>query len=319
MKILKGTGRFGCAVVSLAALAVLLSGCGAAPDTSGEISLSPDISRASGNGYTYYLIEDGTLMAWGESYSTTDYDQRQPIFHGAQSVWTRRFGTLVLDQEGDLWTSDSMGLEGAREQEGMWYVLSDVVCATGSVWNSAAVCADGSLWTWGRNASGELSNGEIAEDAFPLPPQHIMDGVRSVRAGTYAITIDGALYRFGEGCLRPQHVMDGVADAARAKGEEIQVLTPEGELFLLSDPADRSQNPALSDAPAATLVRRVFDGGYQLEDSAYWIWAPGETEPIPLERDVELVVQNMDEFMVIPADGEPEFIRIEGREVKYRQ
>ena len=50
MKILNGTGRFGCAVVSLAALAVLLSGCGAAPETSGEISLSPDISRASGNG-----------------------------------------------------------------------------------------------------------------------------------------------------------------------------------------------------------------------------------------------------------------------------
>ena len=176
MKILKGTGRFGCAVVSLAALAVLLSGCGAAPDTSGEISLSPDISRASGNGYTYYLIEDGTLMAWGESYSTTDYDQRQPIFHGAQSVWTRRFGTLVLDQEGDLWTSDSMGLEGAREQEGMWYVLSDVVCATGSVWNSAAVCADGSLWTWGRNASGELSNGEIAEDAHPFHPSTLWTG-----------------------------------------------------------------------------------------------------------------------------------------------
>ena len=315
----KGTGRFGCIVVSLAAFAALLAGCGAAPESAGEIPLSPEVSRASGNGYTYYLIEDGTLMAWGESYSTTDYDQRQPVFHGAQSVWTRRFGTLVLDQEGDLWTSDSLGLEGSREREGMWYVLSDVVCATGSVWNSAAVCADGSLWTWGRNASGELSNGEIAEDGAPLPPQHIMDGVRAVRAGTYAITLDGALYRFGEGCLQPRHVMDNVADAARAKGEEVQVLTPEGELFLLSAPEDPSQDQALPDTPVATQVRRVFDGGYQLEDGAFRLWAPEEAEAIPLEREAELVVQNMDEFMIIPAGGQPEFIRIEGRQVKYRQ
>lgn len=313
MKNSKAAGRFGCAVVCLTAVAALLAGCAAAPGTAEEISLPPEISRASGNGYTYYLIEDGTLMAWGELCSATDYDQRQAVFHGAQSVWTRRFGALVLDQEGNLWTSEGLGLEGSREREGMWHVLSDVVCATGTVWNSAAVCADGSLWTWGRNADGELSNGEIAEDGAPLPPQHIMDGVRTVRGGSYAITVDGALYRFGEGCLRPRHVMDGVADAARAKGEELQVLTPEGELFLLSPPDASGQEQTLSDAPAAARVRRIFDGGYQLEDGAYWLWAPGEAEAVALEREAELVVQNMDEFMIIPADGEPEFVRINGR------
>ena len=186
-------------------LAGLLTGCAVGapwPPTETapipETSLVPEISSIAGSGGDWFAIEDGDLVSWGELYGGEDYSQRVTLFQRAQSVWGYRFGQLVLDESGDLWTTGSSGHEKPLTRDGWQFVLSDVVAASGNIWNAAAVCSDGSLWTWGKNDQGQLGNGECSEDATNYPPQHIMDGVRLIRLGSYAVTT-GVSEIFDEG------------------------------------------------------------------------------------------------------------------------
>ena len=97
------------------------------------------------------------------------------MYKRQQSVWGYRFGQLVLDENGELWTTGDSGYDEPRTKDGWLYVLSDVVTASGNIWNGAAVRSDGSLWTWGKNDQGQLGNGALSEDGTNYPPQHIMD------------------------------------------------------------------------------------------------------------------------------------------------
>ena len=213
MKRFVSSKRFEAAAVAGALFLSLASGCAAeapqqSPDKSSSLSLpiSPELSLIAGSGGDWYTIEDGNLAAWGELHGGTDYSQHVTLFQGAQSVWGYRFGQMVLDENGELWTTGASGYDEPRTRDGWEYVLSDVVTASGNVWNGAAVCSDGSLWTWGKNDQGQLGNGELSEDGTNYPPQHIMDGVRLIRLGSYAVTTGGELYGIGlwGGCTEPK-------------------------------------------------------------------------------------------------------------------
>lgn len=235
-------------VLSVCLLLCVLTGC---RENSSTMTLTVEYTPigAASTG-TWYAVENGALTRWGEvlgSYEHTNlnYDQRDVVFTDAACVWGYRFGTLVLDKDGGLWTSSASGFEDAIQRDNWSFLLSDVVSASGDVWNGAAVCSDGSLWTWGPNNHGRLANGETDETFTFYPPQHIMDGVCKVREASYAITCDGTLYGLGlwDNCMEPVQLCENVSDVANTL-YGIQVLFRDGtlcQLDLLEDPGQIKQ------------------------------------------------------------------------------
>lgn len=299
----------------------LTSGCAAeapqqSPDQSPPLSIpvSTELSLIAGSGGDWYAVEDGSLVAWGEMHGGEDYSQRVAVFEGAQSVWGYRFGQLVLDENGELWTTGDSGYDEPRTKDGWLYVLSDVVTASGNIWNGAAVRSDGSLWTWGKNDQGQLGNGALSEDGTNYPPQHIMDGVCLVRQGSYAVTTGGELYGIGlwSGCTEPKLLCEGVADAAESGAGKLQLLTPEGELYLASIPDRAGQLIQLPDAPAVSDVSEIFDRGYRNGAGTCFLWNSDATEALRVDLEAAQITRNLDGFLVLTEDGDYVRARVSG-------
>lgn len=299
-------------IVILAGLLLcMLAGCEDDPST---LTLTVEYTPigAAGTG-TWYAVEDGALTCWGEvlgsyEYINLEYDQRDIVFNDAACVWGYRFGTLVLDKDGGLWTSSASGFEDAVQQGNWSFLLSDVVSASGDVWNGAAVCSDGSLWTWGPNSHGRLANGETDETFTFYPPQHIMDGVCKVREASYAITCDGTLYGLGiwDDCLEPVQLCENVADVSSIH-RGIQVLFRDGTLCLfdlLEEPGQTKQIDL-----GLTNIASVFYNGYCTEDgnTHFWnVWEGTElsdasTIRVPIKT--QFCVNNPDGYLIMTADG----------------
>ena len=299
----------------------LTSGCAAeapqqSPDQSPPLSIpvSTELSLIAGSGGDWYAVEDGSLVAWGEMHGGEDYSQRVAVFEGAQSVWGYRFGQLVLDENGELWTTGDSGYDEPRTKDGWLYVLSDVVTASGNIWNGAAVRSDGSLWTWGKNDQGQLGNGALSEDGTNYPPQHIMDGVCLVRQGSYAVTTGGELYGIGlwSGCTEPKLLCEGVADAAASGAGKLQLLTLEGELYLASIPDRAGQLIQLPDAPAVSDVSEIFDRGYRNGAGTCFLWNSDATEALRVDLEAAQITRNLDGFLVLTEDGDYVRARVSG-------
>ena len=299
----------------------LTSGCAAeapqqSPDQSPPLSIpvSTELSLIAGSGGDWYAVEDGSLVAWGEMHGGEDYSQRVAVFEGAQSVWGYRFGQLVLDENGELWTTGDSGYDEPRTKDGWLYVLSDVVTASGNIWNGAAVRSDGSLWTWGKNDQGQLGNGALSEDGTNYPPQHIMDGVCLVRQGSYAVTTGGELSGSGlrSGCTEPKLLCEGVADAAESGAGKLQLLTPEGELYLASIPDRAGQLIQLPDAPAVSDVSEIFDRGYRNGAGTCFLWNSDATEALRVDLEAAQITRNLDGFLVLTEDGDYVRARVSG-------
>ena len=299
----------------------LTSGCAAeapqqSPDQSPPLSIpvSTELSLIAGSGGDWYAVEDGSLVAWGEMHGGEDYSQRVAVFEGAQSVWGYRFGQLVLDENGELWTTGDSGYDEPRTKDGWLYVLSDVVTASGNIWNGAAVRSDGSLWTWGKNDQGQLGNGALSEDGTNYPPQHIMDGVCLVRQGSYAVTTGGELYGIGlwSGCTESKLLCLGVADARASGRVKLQILPSEGGLYLAEIPDRAGQPIQLPDTPAVSDVSEIFDRGYRNGAGTCFLWNNDATEALRVDLEAAQITRNLDGFLVLTEDGDYVRARVSG-------
>lgn len=159
---------------------------------------------AAGNEHCLALKKDGTVWAWGE-------------YLGGQLGIGEPNGGKRPTEEGTV--------SWRRETDGeLHQVMSDCREVEAKGYTSAAITKNNELYLWGSNSNGQIGNGKSGKgypqlgDCIEVSPVKIMDDVRTVKTGTttYAITLDNALWAWGEGYTStPQKISDDVADVIR--------------------------------------------------------------------------------------------------------
>ncbi|HUR23182.1 MAG TPA: DUF1963 domain-containing protein [Acidimicrobiales bacterium] len=127
------------------------------PDPSGVVQLAGE--RA----YTVALREDGSVVAWGASYS-------RPLGDGTSSPSTQPVPVS--------------GLAG-----GVIAVAAGSNCGV-------ALKADGSAWAWGWGYNGQLGDGTSEDRLVPVPIPHLESDVTALAIGV-ALKADGSVWTWG--------------------------------------------------------------------------------------------------------------------------
>jgi len=120
-------------------------------------------TSSDGSGFTYALLDDGTLWAWGQRRTSDNYGL---------------FGDGL-----------NLGSYIPRQVEVPFYV-------TGTKWTQiaagkgifAGIRDDGSIWTWGNNSSGQLGNNAIINPvSHSLEPVQVRTDLLSLTGGTWSL------------------------------------------------------------------------------------------------------------------------------------
>lgn len=137
------------------------------------------VKLASGNNHTLAVLENGTVMAWGDN----------------------KFGQLGIGTSGNTSPSPTL-IQG----------LTDVIDVAGGMGHSLALKKDGTVWTWGANHDGQLGNGtqtKMAADYVTVLEEHNsavpvqvtgLDHVTAIAAGwssSFALKDDGTVWSWG--------------------------------------------------------------------------------------------------------------------------
>lgn len=130
------------------------------------------VKLASGNNHTLAILDNGTVMAWGNN----------------------KFGQLGIGTSGNTSPSPA-SVQG----------LTDVIEVAGGMGHSLALKKDGTVWAWGANYDGQLGNGTqtITASDFnsPVPVQVAgIDHVKAIASGwssSFALKDDGTVWSWG--------------------------------------------------------------------------------------------------------------------------
>lgn len=120
---------------------------------------------AAGMRFSLALLDDGTVMAWGEN------------------EW------------GQLGDGTTVNSDVPVKVQG----LSDVVAIAAGDYHSLALKADGTVWAWGDNESGELGDGTTTNSYTPVRVKGL-SGVTAIAAGeahSLALKKDGTVWSWG--------------------------------------------------------------------------------------------------------------------------
>lgn len=202
-----------------------------APGDFSSVPVFPVISGvkavAAGGATDYALLNDGTMMAWGENKSgqildgTTVEKPFPTVVKGVSNVKAISAGgiggqgghVMALTNDGRLltWGSNGRGQLGIGNNAptvGVRTVsLAGVVAISASVSHSLAIMADGSVTAWGSNGNGELGAATTLfcsritpEPCSPTPlPVAGLSNVTSISAGfRFSLAASGGqAYGFG--------------------------------------------------------------------------------------------------------------------------
>jgi alpha-tubulin suppressor-like RCC1 family protein len=200
-----------------------------------------------GAGGTAAIKTNGTLWTWGSNsfgqlgLSDITY-KSSPVQVGALTNWAAvsmmSICTAAVKTDGTLWTwgNNSYGLLGQGEvttinrssplQVGSlttWKSVSGpgwAYPASGASFTS--VKTDGTLWTWGRNASGNLGQGEATtvNRASPLQVGLLTDWKSALAAGgsVNAVKTNGTFWNWG-------YSTDGATQGYRSSPVQVGALT----------------------------------------------------------------------------------------------
>jgi sugar lactone lactonase YvrE/alpha-tubulin suppressor-like RCC1 family protein len=140
---------------------------------------------AAGGWHSLALLEDGTVMAWGES----EYGQLGN-------------GTFTGPEVCGGWYACSIVPEAVPG-------LSDAVAIAAGANTSYALRRNGTVLSWGENREGEVGDGSLVNRDLPVsvcaeeevaPCEHVLDGVSEIAAGWligYARLDDGTVWDWG--------------------------------------------------------------------------------------------------------------------------
>lgn len=253
-------------------------------DTIGTVALPAGrVARsiAAGGAHALALLDDGSVIAWGQNESGQlglgdvlfrPRPATVTLPRPAVAVAAGRLFSLALLDDGRVysWGANTIGQLGDGERlalaEPVEVVgLRDVVAIAAGSEHALALKSDGSVWAWGANASGQLGDGSYKASRVPVATGLV--GIQRIRAGgsqSFAVSARRVLYTFGEsndgqlglGELTtdvgvPTAVLRGSVDAAAAD---------RGALVLGADGLLRSAgaNEAGSLGDGGTTARRTF-------------------------------------------------------------
>src|SRR3954452_1468126 len=185
------------------------------------------IAVAAGEHHALALMEDGTVIAWGDAYEGElgngtlgeGYEDKyrwtpQPVtgLSDVRAVAAGEGGSLALRGDGSVWRWGRGQATPVRVPG-----LHDVQAISDGFRHSLALMGDGTVRAWGWNRFGQLGNGEItdAEEHIEAPVEVVdLADVTAVAAGAaYSLAVrgDGTLMAWGanhQGMVLPDHPAD---------------------------------------------------------------------------------------------------------------
>lgn len=134
---------------------------------------------AVGGLHTIALLQDGTVMAWGNN----EYGQLGTVTNDQCSYHV--FGTPYTDN------CSKTPIKIAK--------LDNVVAVASGSYHVLALRADGTVWAWGLNDGGQLGDGTTSNSSVPKPVPGLT-GVVAIAAGdnhSLALRSDGTVWAWG--------------------------------------------------------------------------------------------------------------------------
>ena len=193
----------------------------------GENYLTNVIDIAVGYDNAMALLEDGTIVAWGDngSYNLgdgTNEAKSTPVYVVTDELGTKLNNivkitkgddwTLALTAEGEVysWGYNTYGELGINNTEVGIYptkvkdatgenILTNVVDIESTGYTAYAILEDGKVMAWGYGANGELGNGTTTQNNL-LPKETQLENIEKISASSHsaiALTKDGKVYGWG--------------------------------------------------------------------------------------------------------------------------
>ncbi len=185
-----------------------------------QVSMLSGITAvAGGNTHSLALKDDGTVWAWGGNGNGqlgdgTQMQRLTPVrvveLSGVKAIACGATHSVALRNDGTVWTwgANNLGQLGYTTEAdrltpaqvpGLTGVVS--IASSSGAFHTLALKDDGSVWAWGRNARGQLGNGEASLLVSSTLSQVTgIAGVASIAAGnahSIAVTRDGTVWTWG--------------------------------------------------------------------------------------------------------------------------
>ena len=180
-------------------------------------TLSNVAAIACGRNFGLALLQNGTVMSWGENISGqlgigNLTQQNIPVaipsasLSNVKAVSGGYQFSLALKNDGTVWAwgDNSYGQLGNNTYTGISTPaqvpgLTNIIAIATGGYHCLALASNGTVWAWGNNADGELGNGSTTNSPVPLQIASL-SGVTSIAAGyehSLAVKSNGSLWAWG--------------------------------------------------------------------------------------------------------------------------